>query len=70
MVPPGTFAFVGKIGRRVLKPHPSVYTWSAYLPSNTYGLEGIPMFWGPDKLGEFQQLVKQGYASHVLGFNE
>jgi len=47
-----------------------VYTWSAYLPSNTYGLEGIPMFWGPDKLGEFQQLVKQGYASHVLGFNE
>jgi len=48
----------------------SLYTWSAYLPSKTYGLQGIPMLWGPDKIGEFQKLVKAGYATIAMGFNE
>jgi len=28
------------------------------------------MLWGPDKIGEFQKLVKAGYATIAMGFNE
>lgn len=47
-----------------------IYTWSPYLPSNLYGLQGIPMLWGYDQISDFQSLVVAGYANYVLGMNE
>jgi len=47
-----------------------LYTWSPDLPKDLYGLIGVPMLWGPNQIERFQQLVKPGYARHVLGFNE
>ncbi|KAJ8595347.1 hypothetical protein M405DRAFT_807442 [Rhizopogon salebrosus TDB-379] len=47
-----------------------IYTWSPYLPENSYGLEAIPMLWGYDQIGDFQNLVVNGYAKYVLGMNE
>ncbi|KAG1892655.1 glycosyl hydrolase catalytic core-domain-containing protein [Suillus subluteus] len=51
-----TFAALSNVGY--------LYTWSPYLPTDLYGLKGIPMF--PD----FQSLVVAGYANYVLGMNE
>jgi len=47
-----------------------LYTWSPYLPTNIYGLKGIPMLWGYDQVSDFQSLVVAGYANYVLGMNE
>jgi len=47
-----------------------LYTWSPYLPTDLYGLEGIPMLWGYDQISDFQSLVVPGYAKYVLGMNE
>lgn len=47
-----------------------IYTWSPEIPSNTYGYTGVPQLWGKNQVDEFQRLVKPGYASYVLGFNE
>lgn len=47
-----------------------LYTWSPYLPTNLYGLQGVPMLWGYDQISDFQNLVVAGYANHVLGMNE
>jgi hypothetical protein len=54
----------------MLNTKPSIYTWGVYFPAKTYGLEGVPMFWGPGELPNFLQHVKKGYATHVMGFNE
>lgn len=47
-----------------------LYTWSPYLPTDLYGLQGIPMLWGYDQVSDFQSLVVAGYANYVLGMNE
>ncbi|TFK29304.1 hypothetical protein FA15DRAFT_397075 [Coprinopsis marcescibilis] len=52
---------------------PRVYTWHPRKPDVMNGypnIEFVPMLWGPNQVGEFQQYVRAGYASHVLGFNE
>lgn len=49
-----------------------IYTWSPFIPSSakSLGFEVVPMLWGDKQIWDFQQLVKQGYANTVLGFNE
>ncbi|KDR83536.1 hypothetical protein GALMADRAFT_55152, partial [Galerina marginata CBS 339.88] len=48
------------------------YSWSPWKPagSDALGLEFAPMLWGPKQIGDFQNLVKPGYARWALGFNE
>jgi hypothetical protein len=47
------------------------YTWSPHkVPSAPSSVEFCPMLWGYKQEGEFQQLVKRGYATCVLGMNE
>lgn len=48
----------------------SVYTWSPHPPPDLFGLEFIPMLWGPKQIDDFTRLVVPGYAKAVLGFNE
>ncbi|KAI0346748.1 hypothetical protein BDW22DRAFT_1350998 [Trametopsis cervina] len=51
-----------------------IYTWSPEQPdssrSDNYGLEFMPMLWGPNQISSFQKAVKPGYADYILGFNE
>jgi hypothetical protein len=49
-----------------------VYTWSPHKPkdSDSLGLTFMPMLWGPNQVSDFKQLVKKGYATTVMGFNE
>ncbi|KAH7887915.1 glycosyl hydrolase catalytic core-domain-containing protein [Phlebopus sp. FC_14] len=49
-----------------------LYTWSPYLPPglDQLGIQGMPMLWGWDQVGDFQNLVVKGYANYVLGMNE
>jgi len=48
------------------------YTWSPWSISGAgaLGYEFIPMLWGAKQIGDFQNLVKQGYATKVFGMNE
>jgi hypothetical protein len=48
------------------------YTWSPWsIPgSGALGYEFIPMLWGDKQIGDFQNLVKKGYATKVFGMNE
>ncbi|KAJ3525966.1 hypothetical protein NM688_g8321 [Phlebia brevispora] len=47
-----------------------IYTWSPYEPTDLYGLEFIPMLWGPNQETAFNQLVVPGYAKNLLFVNE
>jgi hypothetical protein len=49
-----------------------LYTWSPDCPSQSaaLGFICIPMLWGPSQVSDFQNLVVQGYANTVFGFNE
>ncbi|KDQ64748.1 glycoside hydrolase family 128 protein [Jaapia argillacea MUCL 33604] len=49
-----------------------LYTWSPYLPTNAreLGFNPIPQLWGDKQIGDFTNLVVEGYADTVLGFNE
>ncbi|KIM91021.1 glycoside hydrolase family 128 protein [Piloderma croceum F 1598] len=49
-----------------------VYTWTPSKPSDSdsLGLTFLPMLWGPNQVGDFKNLVKKGYATSVMGFNE
>lgn len=48
----------------------SIYTWSPWKPTNTNGLEFIPMLWGEKQVSDFTNLVVAGYANTVLALNE
>ncbi|EIN10357.1 hypothetical protein PUNSTDRAFT_84335 [Punctularia strigosozonata HHB-11173 SS5] len=49
-----------------------LYTWSPDCPAQAskLGFECIPMLWGDNQVGQFQSVVKAGYAKYVLGMNE
>lgn len=47
-----------------------IYTWSPWPPQNLYGLEFVPMLWGPNQLGDFNNLVKPGSARNIVALNE
>ena len=51
----------------------AVYTWSPYKPpilNNYPNVDFLPMLWGEKQIGQFHELVKPGYARHILAFNE
>jgi len=50
----------------------AIYNWSPnkVQGADAVGLEYVPMLWGTKQISSFQNLVKAGYARHVLGFNE
>ncbi|KAG6847710.1 hypothetical protein H0H93_006396, partial [Arthromyces matolae] len=49
-----------------------IYTWSPWIPdvTNSLGLLGVPMLWGENQIAKFVDIVVEGYAHAVLGFNE
>jgi hypothetical protein len=48
----------------------AIYNWTPLKPSNTFGLQYVPMLWGTSQLAQFKSVVKPGYANVVLAFNE
>lgn len=50
----------------------SIYTWEATIQGKTDGLEFVPMLWSgsSDRIATWKKLVKPGYASVVMAFNE
>jgi len=49
-----------------------LYTWGPYKPklSDQLGFEFMAMLWCDDQIGQFQELVVEGYAHIALGPNE
>ncbi|KAI0049560.1 glycoside hydrolase family 128 protein [Auriscalpium vulgare] len=80
----GGNSFKGKVGlswsngeQGTLSHHVSdsvgmVYNWTPQkvAGADALGLAFLPQLWGEKDIGAFQQYVKKGYATHVLGFNE
>ncbi|KAJ2924934.1 hypothetical protein H1R20_g12130, partial [Candolleomyces eurysporus] len=50
-----------------------VYNWSPWKPEfmdSIPWVDYVPMFWGEKQAGDFDRLVKRGYARFALGMNE
>ncbi|TFY79635.1 hypothetical protein EWM64_g4374 [Hericium alpestre] len=49
-----------------------LYTWAPQIPdgARSAGFTPVPMLWGKNQVGDFQKLVKPGYATHAMGMNE
>jgi hypothetical protein len=46
-----------------------IYTWGPNIYPGI-NLRNMPMLWGDNQISEFTKLVKKGYATCVMGFNE
>ena len=47
-----------------------LYTWSPWAPTNTFGLEFVPMLWGYDQESDFNSIVVPGFAKNAVFVNE